>query len=48
MKNAGHICDKRIDTIYIQLRLPGVVIRFEYDNSESANVIETLFNRIYE
>ena len=30
------------------LRLPGVVIHFEYNKSESANVIEMLFKQIYE
>ena len=35
MKNAGYVC------------LLGVVIHFEYNNNESANAIETLFNQIY-
>ena len=44
MKNAGYFCDK---CIYIRLRLPGVVIHLEH-NSESAHVMETLYNQIYE
>ena len=36
----------QIYKIYNRPRLPGVVIHFEY-NSESANVIETLFKQIY-
>ena len=46
MKNVGHICDKCIYKMYNRLRLPGIVIHFEYNNSESANVIETLFNKL--
>ena len=34
--------------MFNRLRPPGVAINFEYNNSESANVIETLFNQIYE
>ena len=48
MKNAGQICNKCIYITYNRLRLPDVVIHFEYNNSQSANVIETLFNHIYE
>ena len=48
MKNAGHICDKCIYKMYNRLHLPDVAIHFEYNNSESAKVIETLFNQIYE
>ena len=46
MRNAGHICDK---CIYNRLRLPGVVIRFEFNiRSESTHVMKTLFNQINE
>ena len=45
MKNARHICDK---CIYNRLRLPGVAIHIEYNNSENVNVMETLFNQINE
>ena len=48
MKNAGHICDK---CIYNGLCLPSVVIHFEYSVNnirESANIMEMLFNQIYE
>ena len=50
MKNVGHICDKYmyIDKIYNQMHLLGIVIHFEYNNSESANVLEMLFNQVYE
>ena len=48
MKNAGHICAKCIYKILNRLRLQGAVINFKYNNSGSANVIETLFNQIYE
>ena len=34
--------------IHIQPRLPGIVTHFEYNNSESANLIEMLFNHFYE
>ena len=44
MKTAGNIFDK---CIYKRLRQQGVVIHFEYKNSESANVMETLFKQIY-
>ena len=44
-KNAGHICNK---CIYCPLCLPGVVIHSKYNKSESANVIETLFNQMYD
>ena len=43
MKNAQHIFDK---CIYKRLHILGVVIYFEYNNSESANIMETLFNQI--
>ena len=33
MKNAAYICDKFIYKLYNRLRLPGVVIHFEQDNS---------------
>ena len=48
MKNAEQFCDKCIYKIYNRLRLPGVAIHFVYKNTESPNVIETLFNQIYE
>ena len=38
MKNAGHICDKRIYKIY-QLRLPGVVIHLEYTPQPLYNTV---------
>ena len=38
MKNAGYIYDKYI---YNRLRLSGVIINFQYNNCDSANVIET-------
>ena len=43
-----HICDKCIYKIYMynRLRLPGIVIHVEYNNSESANVTETLLTKI--
>ena len=44
MKNAGCILDK---CIYSRLRLPGEDIHFEDKKSESANVMETMFNQIY-
>ena len=47
IKNARHICDK---CIYNRLGLPGIVIHFEYNisNSESANVMEMLLNQIHD
>ena len=39
---------KCVYKIYNRLRLPGKVIHFEYNNNESANVVETLFKQIYD
>ena len=47
-ENARHICDKYIYKIYNWLHLPGIFIHFECNSSECANVIETLYNQIYE
>ena len=44
MKNARLICDK---CIYKWICLPDKVIHFEYNNSESAKVMEMLFNQIF-
>ena len=48
MKNARHICDKCIYKMYNRLCLPGIVIHFKYNNSKNPNVIERLFNQMYE
>ena len=47
MKNTGHVSDKRS---YNRPRLPGehVVVHFKHNDSESASIMETLFNQIYE
>ena len=40
MKYVGHICNKFLYKIYNELRLPDVVINFEYNtcNSKSAQI----------
>ena len=38
MKNVGHSYNKSIHKIYNGLRLPDIVIHFEYNNSYSAQI----------
>ena len=38
MKYVGHICNKCIYKIYNGLRLPDIVIHFEYNNSYNAQI----------
>ena len=44
--DSTHNISRSIYKIYKRVRLPDVVIHFGYNNRESANVIETLFNQI--
>ena len=43
-----HLWQMQLYIVYKWLRLLGLVIHFEHNNSESANVIGTVFNQIDE